>query len=135
VHVARLLDRALEDHRLQVAVRVGLALARHQVLDERDALLQELGHLLVVETVGGRLLHRPAVHQRDPAQPATSRAKSGASLAAAARARSARTAWPWATNSRATSRSAGEYMAHSASSPTSAASASHRARNFSTCSG
>src|SRR5260221_401812 len=64
-HVAA--ARAAEPHCLQVPVAVGDGLLRLQVLDEGNPFLQGLDDLLVVQAVGGRVLHGAAVDDGDAA--------------------------------------------------------------------
>src|SRR5207253_434946 len=58
----------------ELSVGVGDRLGRLEALDERDALLQRLDHLFVGQAVGGGLLERPAVDDRD-ASPSAAQAR------------------------------------------------------------
>ena len=58
---------AQEPHGLQLPVLVRDRLLRLEALDEGDALLEGLDDLLVVEAIGGGVLHRPAIRDRHAA--------------------------------------------------------------------
>ena len=110
-----------------LACTVGIDLDgdRRQALGEADALLQRLGHFLVVQGVGRRIDQAAAIGDGDAAPAVQQAGDVGrAAFSAAACARSARIARAWAMNSSAISRSSSFQLARTAVSPRSATSVS-----------